>query len=120
MNSGAQPADTERLLRDLYAAFNARQVDALLAAMTDDVDWPNVLQGTRAHGPAAVRAYWTAQFAAIDPHVEPVRIDTLGDTSVVQVHQVVRDLDGKVLADQVVEHVYTMRDGLVARMDVRS
>jgi ketosteroid isomerase-like protein len=107
------------VLRGLYAAFNDRDVDRLLAAMTQDVDWPNVLEDTRVHGPDAVRTYWEAQFAAIDPHVDPVAIETTGDTAVVTVHQVVRDLDGNVLADQVVEHVYRFRDALVARMDVR-
>ncbi len=33
-------------------------------------------------------------------------------------HQVVRDLDGEVLTDVMVRHVYLLRDGLVARMDV--
>jgi ketosteroid isomerase-like protein len=107
------------VLRDLYAAFNDRDIDRLLAAMTPDVDWPNVLEGTRVHGRDAVRTYWEAQFAAIDPHVEPVAIETAGDTAVVTVHQTVRDLDGNVLTDQVVEHVYTFREGSVARMDVR-
>jgi hypothetical protein len=31
----------------------------------------------------------------------------------------VRDLTGKVLADQIVEHVYEMQDGLVRRMEIR-
>ena len=34
------------------------------------------------------------------------------------VHQVVRSLDGEVLADRRVVHVYALRDGLVERMDV--
>ena len=34
------------------------------------------------------------------------------------VHQVVKDLDGNVLSDGTVSHVYTLRDGLVARMDI--
>jgi hypothetical protein len=34
------------------------------------------------------------------------------------VRQLVRDLDGKVLADGTVVHVYEMRSGLVARMDI--
>jgi hypothetical protein len=35
------------------------------------------------------------------------------------VHQIVRDLTGKVLADEVVEHVYQVQDGLVRQMDIR-
>ena len=57
---------------------------------------------------------------AIDPRVEPrtFRRDAEGRV-VVSVHQVVRDLSGAVLADQIVEHVYEMQDGLVCRMEIR-
>jgi hypothetical protein len=33
--------EREPRLRSLYAAFNARDVDAALAVMTPNVDWPN-------------------------------------------------------------------------------
>jgi hypothetical protein len=36
----------------------------------------------------------------------------------VEVRQSVRDLDGRLLSKGVVTHVYELRDGLVARMDV--
>jgi hypothetical protein len=38
---------------------------------------------------------------------------------VVDVHQVIRLLDGSVRDDRMVQHVYTIRDGLVARMDIQ-
>ena len=107
--------------RALYAAFNARDVGLLLAAMTPDVDWANGMTGGRVHGREAVRAYWAAQWAEIDPRVEPVRITPDGrDGVAVDVHQVVRDRAGAVLADQRVRHVYRLRDGLVARMDIEA
>ena len=110
----------ERFLRELYAAFNARDLDAALAGMHPDVDWPNAFEGGRVHGTAAVRAYWTRQFTLVDPRVEPegFGLDDEGRT-VVDVHQVVRDPQGNLLADNRVQHVYTLRDGLVERMDVR-
>jgi hypothetical protein len=37
----------------------------------------------------------------------------------VHVHQVVRDLTGKVLADQMVHHVYLVQDGLIRNMEIR-
>jgi hypothetical protein len=104
----------------MYDAFNARDLDTALAGMHPDVDWPNMIDGGREHGHAAVRAYWERQFATTDPHVDPVRVEPLGDDEVlVNVHQVVRDLDGNVLSDGTVQHVYLLRDGLVERMDVR-
>ena len=111
--------DAEELLRTVYAAFNARDIDAVLAAMTDDVDWPNAWEGGRVHGHDAVRDYWTRQWAQIDPRVEPVDIAARPDGRVaVEVDQVVRDLAGEVVASGRVVHVYELRDGLIARMDV--
>src|SRR4051794_19734010 len=102
-----------------YAAFNARDIDAVLAGLAPDVDWPNGWEGGRVHGHDAVRDYWTRQFAAIDSRVDPVGYTT-GEEGRVQVvvHQVVRDLAGTVLSDGHVTHAYTLRDGLVTRMDI--
>jgi ketosteroid isomerase-like protein len=106
-------------LRRAYAAFNARDIDRALAVMHPDVDWPNGMEGGRELGHDAVRDYWTRQFGLIDSHVEPESFEDVDGKIVVEVHQVVRDLDGALLSDQQVEHVYTLRDGLIARMDIR-
>jgi len=112
--------DVEQLLRGVYAAFNARDIDAALAQAQPDVDWPNVKEARRAVGHDAVRDYWTRQWAEIDPHVEPLRFRRLDDGRIaVDVHQLVRDLSGTVLVDGPVVHVYTLRDGLIARMEVQ-
>src|SRR2546421_9529784 len=111
--------DDQELLEAAYGAFNARDIDAALALMVPDVDWPNANEGTRVHGHDAVREYWTAQWQEIDPRVEPVAFRNEDGRVVVEVHQSVRDLDGNVMVEQTVEHVYTIRDGLVERMDVR-
>jgi hypothetical protein len=111
--------DAEARLRGLYDAFNARDIDTAVAGMTDDVDWPNAWDGGRVHGHAAVREYWTRQWAAIDPRVAPQRFVVRPDGRVaVDVDQLVRDLGGAVIAAGRVWHVYELRDGLVARMDV--
>jgi hypothetical protein len=34
------------------------------------------------------------------------------------VHQVVRNLEGKTIVDQIVHHAYRLRDGLIVRMDI--
>ena len=108
------------LLIAAYQAFNARDIDAILAMMHSEVDWPNGMEGGRVNGRESVRQYWTRQWAILDPHVEPVGIDEdEAGRSVVRVHQVVRDLTGKLVVDQFVEHAYTIRDGLIVRMDIR-
>jgi cation diffusion facilitator family transporter len=109
------------MLRELYAAFNARDIEAVLEKLTPDVDWANGFKGGRVHGRDAVRAYWTDQFTQIDSHVEPVNITTREDGTVaVDVHAVVRSRSGELLSDTHVEHVYAFRDGLVSRMDIHS
>ena len=110
----------EDLLRRAYAAFNARDIDRALAVMHADVDWPNGMEGGRELGHDAVRAYWTRQFGLIDSQVQPVAFaDDDEGRVVVDVDQVVRDLDGALISEQRVQHVYTFREGLIARMDIR-
>ncbi|HJX27712.1 MAG TPA: nuclear transport factor 2 family protein [Thermoanaerobaculia bacterium] len=110
----------QELLRKVYEAFNARDLDLATSVMHPEVDWPNGWEGGRVHGRDGVREYWTRQWAAIDPSVEIVGFET-DETGriVLQVHQVVRDLEGKVLMDGVVAHVYRIEDGLVRSMDIQ-
>ncbi len=120
MSDPQVPREVEALLRRTYAAFNARDVDAVLAVLHPDVDWPNAWEGGRLHGRAAVRDYWARQFEAIDARVEPRGFALSPDGRVVvDVHQVVRDRGGAVVAERMVQHVYRLRDGLVDEMEVR-
>jgi ketosteroid isomerase-like protein len=110
----------QAVLERTYAAFNARDIDAVLAVMHPDVDWPIGMECGRVRCYAAVRAYWTRQWALIDPHVEPRGFTAEADGRVtVSVHQVVRDLAGKVLKEDMVEHVYAFDGGLITSMEIR-
>ena len=120
----AEPARAEEPARagldvvaDAYAAFNARDIERALSLMHADVEWPNGMEGGHVHGRAAVRAYWTRQWGLIDPRVDPqaMAVDAAGRV-VVDVHQVVRDLAGRVQADRMVRHVHEVADGLLRRM----
>jgi hypothetical protein len=111
------PADRD-LLIGVYAAFNARDIEAVLARLHPAVDWPNGMEGGRVHGCPGVRDYWTRQWALIDPHVEPVGFRDDAGRVVVDVHQVVRDRAGSLVADQRVQHVYAIEGGLIRRMDI--
>lgn len=113
------PDEPERHLRELYAEFNRRDVDAVLARMTADVDWPNAWRGGRLRGREAVRDYWIAQWEQIDPRVEPLEMSTRPDGRIeVRVRQTVRHLDGALASEGDVLHVYELSDGLVRRMEV--
>jgi hypothetical protein len=109
----------QELLAAAYAAFNARDICAALTMMHPDVDWPNGMEGGRVHGHTGVRAYWERQWAVIDPRVEPLRFrKDAGDRTTVEVHQVIRDLAGRIVSDQIVRHLYTIQEQLIHRMDI--
>lgn len=116
-----QPASEIELLRTAYVAFNARDIDAVLAIMTPDVTWPRAFKGGFVCGHEKVRAYWTEQWSEIDGHVEPVAFHPEKDGRIlVDVHQVVRDLAGSVIADEHVGHRFTIDRGLIQAMEVCS
>jgi ketosteroid isomerase-like protein len=119
--AGIQTAAAEiELLHRAYAAFNRREIESVLVLMHANVDWPNGMEGGRVLGTGAVREYWRRQFEVVDSHVEPKNFTTEADGRIaVHVHQVVRDKAGKLLADQMVQHVYEIRDGLIQRMEIR-
>ena len=108
------------VLTEAYDAFNARDIERALATMHADVEWPNGMEGGYVHGHDGVRDYWSRQWRLIDPHVEPRRFTT-SDTGhvVVDVHQVVRDRSGKILTDQMVQHIYLIEGGLIRHMEIR-
>jgi len=108
------------LLTKAYEVFNARDLDTALTLMHPDVDWPNGMEGGRVHGHSGVRDYWTRQWRMIDPHVEPRGFETdENGRTVVDVHAVVRDLEGNILVDHRVQHVYLIEDGLIRSMEIR-
>jgi len=114
-----QLASEIKLLRTAYTAFNARDIDAALATMTSDVAWPKAFKGGFVHGREEIRAYWTEQWSEINPHVEPVAFHPEGAGRIlVDVHQVVRDLGGVLLADEHVGHRFTFARGLIQSMEV--
>jgi ketosteroid isomerase-like protein len=113
-------SDHVELLRGVYALFNGRDIESVLAAMHPDVLWANGMEGGHVHGRDEVRSYWKRQWAMINPHVEPIEISPNGEGEVVvKVHQVVRDPKGNLLADRVVIHVFQIRNELIQRFDIR-
>ncbi len=109
--------DFENTIKEAYQAFNARNIDKVLPLLHRNVRWPNGWEGGYVEGHAAVRDYWTRQWQALDPMVEPQNISETTDGRLkVQVHQLVKDLSGNVVADGMIYHIYTMEDGLIKHM----
>jgi SnoaL-like protein len=119
VNGAASRVDHQETLINLYRGFNQRDIDAVLEHLAPGVDWPNGWEGGRVHGREAVRDYWTRQWAAINPRVAPLEITTAADGSVhVRVDQIVLSLDGKVLDNKQIEHVYEFDGHFIKRMTI--
>ncbi len=112
-------ADSKTIIEQAYSAFNKRDIDGALALMTQGVSWPKASEGDRVVGKEEIRAYWTRQWGEFDPHVEPlVMTEEEGGKTRVRVHQLVKTLQGDVLSDSEVLHVFTVNSGLIAAMDL--
>jgi hypothetical protein len=114
-----QSSPEAKLLRAAYAAFNSRDIVTAASLMTPDVTWPRAFKGGFVRGPQEVGDYWKEQWSEIDPKVEPLAFYPDQDGRIlVEVHQVVRDLAGTVLADERVGHRFTLEGGLIQGMEV--
>jgi len=112
-------ADTKTLIERAYSAFNTRDIDGALALMAEDVSWPKASEGGKVVGKEEIRAYWTRQWGEFDGHVEPLAITERDGGKVrVKVHQLVKNIQGEVLWDGEVLHVFTVNSGLIAAMDL--
>ena len=112
-------ADTKTMIEQAYSAFNQRDIDGALALMAQDVSWPKASEGGKVVGKEEIIAYWTRQWDEFDPHVEPLAMtEEEGGKTRVKVHQLVKSLQGDVLSDSEVLHVFTVKSGLIAAMDL--
>src|SRR3954471_12107370 len=102
-------ANTQALIAQVYAAFNKRDIDGALELMSENVDWPKASEGGRAVGKEEIRAYWTRQWAEFNPQVEPMEVtESEAGRTEVRVHQLVKNLNGDILSDQTVVHVFSI------------
>jgi hypothetical protein len=114
------------LLTHLYAHFNARNIDALLAALAENVAWANGMDGGHLHGREAVRDYWTRQWAIVSPRIESLRFTQKPDGAIlVEVQQSIRDAQGRRLegqthrlTDKTLIHIFRLHAGQVTRFEI--
>lgn len=107
------------LIKKAYSNFNARDIDSVLSVMHPEVHWANGWEGGYVNGHEEVKAYWIRQWKEVDPKVEPVSIEDTQDGLVeVNVHQIAKDLQGNILFDGFVRHIYTIEDGLIKKMEI--
>lgn len=102
----------------LYSDFNNRDIEAVISQMTPDVKWANGMEGGYVEGHDGVRSYWTRQFGMVSSNVTPLDIDVEKNIVRVVVKQVVNDLSGTPLADQIVVHRFVLQNGKIACFDI--
>jgi hypothetical protein len=109
----------EDLIKKAYTAFNQRDIDKALSTFHTNVQWPKAFEGGYVSGHNEIREYWTRQWSEINPNVEPIGMkERLNGSLEVEIHQIVKDLQGNSLFDGTVKHIYTLQDGLLRRMDI--
>jgi hypothetical protein len=107
-----------RFFETLYKDFNDHKIESVIANMTENVKWANGMEGGFVYGRDSVRSYWRKQFEQMQSRVKPLKIETDRDIVKIKVHQVVHDLEGKLLSDTIIDHVFHMQNGQVAEFDI--
>jgi hypothetical protein len=103
---------------ELYRNFNDRKIDLVISQMTDDVKWANGMEGGYVYGHKGVREYWTRQFTLVSSNVTPLEINMENGIVKIKVHQVVHDLNGKLLVDETVFHIFHLMDNKIREFNI--
>ena len=109
----------KEVIKKAYTAFNERNIDDALSTMQTDVQWSKAWEGGYISGHHEIKQYWTRQWTEINPKVEPIGFKERDNGSLeVKVHQNVKDLQGNLMFDGTVKHIYTFQGGLIKTMDI--
>lgn len=104
--------------QDLYKNFNERKIEIVISKMADNVKWANGMEGGFVYGHEGVREYWARQFKFINANVTPLEIEFEKETAKIKVHQVVYDLNGNLLADELVYHYFYLADNKIVSFEI--
>ena len=108
-----------KYFQELYKNFNDRRIDLVIANMATNVKWANGMEGGYVYGHEGVKEYWTRQFGVISSNVVPIEIKKEEGAIIVKVQQVVHDLNGNLLADKIVEHIFYFDNGKISEFNIR-
>ena len=108
----------DAFFRELYTNFNERRIESVISKMTDNVKWANGMDGGYVYGHDQVRSYWTKQFQVVSSKVIPLTINTDGGVAKIKVHQIVHDLNGKLLADEIVYHYFHLKNEKIVSFEI--
>jgi hypothetical protein len=112
-------SSNQQFLQSLYEAFNKGEIETIISAMRPDVKWANGVEGGFVYGRDAVREYWTNQYKVIQVQLETLKFKTdENNRNVVTVHQIVRDLQGNLLADATIQQIFTIENSLISLYEI--
>ena len=112
-------SSNQQFLQDLYEAFNNGELETIISVMHPDVKWANGVEGGFVYGRDAVRDYWTKQYKVIQVQLEPLKFETDEDNrDVVTAHQIVRDLQGNLLADSTIQQIFAIDNHLISLYEI--
>lgn len=111
----------KELVARTYKSFNKRNIPEAISTLQPDVQWAHGSECGYIYGHEEVATYWTRQWKLVDPRIEPLRFTLLDNGQLeVKVRQIVKDLKGFLLFDGIALHIYTFREGLIAKMEIGS
>jgi len=110
--------DEFNFFHELYENFNNRKIDLVVSQMTKDVKWANGMEGGYVYGHSEVKEYWARQFKIVNSNVTPIAITTENETVIIKVHQVVHDINGKLLTDEILHHHFHLEKGKISQFDI--
>jgi limonene-1,2-epoxide hydrolase len=112
-------SSNQQLLQSLYAAFNHRELETIISVMHPEVKWANGVDGGFVYGRDAVREYWANQYKVIQVQLETLKFETdEKNRNVVTVHQIVKDLQGNLLADMTVKQIFTIENDAIVLYEI--
>src|SRR5262249_36607813 len=77
--------------------------------MTQDVRWPMASESVKVVGKEEIRAYWIRQWRECEEDEGRIRV---------RVRQLIKSVQGDILSDSEVLHVFTVNNGLIQAMDL--
>ena len=112
-------SSNRQFLQNLYDAFNNGEIETIISVMHPDVKWANGVEGGFVYGRDAVREYWTNQYKVIQVQLETLKFETdENNRNVVTVHQIIKDLQGNLLADATIQQIFTIEDGSISLYEI--
>jgi hypothetical protein len=112
-------SSNQQFLQNLYEAFNKGEIETIISVMDPNVKWANGVEGGFVYGRDAVRKYWTNQYKVIQVQLETLKFETdENNRNVVTVYQIVKNLQGNLLAEATIQQIFTIENSLISLYEI--